>query len=490
MTDSPQQQPTTVEKAAGEPTEEKPPHPIAAAIDRLVHRARDIKLAVRQFMPIAQDIRKRNFEEVITVLEANGPLTGDPDPHTRVLAQKRVHAAMIRSYRLRNSQVPSVIENGLFLTLFSAFDAFTGELLRGLYARKPVLFRSLNKSITFGDVLATSSIEELKLQVLDDEIETLRRKSYSDQFASLAQRFDVKLTAFERWPAFVECSQRRNLITHCDGIVTEQYLSVCREAGVDDKTLPSLASRVRLGPKYFYPACELVIEVGIKLGQTLWRKTLPDEVETADRHLMSVLYNTLESGIWPRASMIGEFAYGLRTLASDLDRKIITVNYAQALKRNGAPDQSRKILNEVDWTAATNDFKLAQAVLLEQYDVAAELMRKIGKEGDMLKEHGYHTWPLFIEFRETEQFAKAYEEVYGHPYSDKLKQDADKASKGAAAEAEKQAEDERQLIGEVGDDQNAPAVDPSPTPALHVVERSDPAPGTGDGDDRDDTNSS
>ena len=135
----------------------------------------------------------------------------------------------------------------MFLALFSAFDAFTGDLLKGLYTRKPVLFRSLNKTLTFADVLAASSIEDLKLQVLDDDIETLRRKSYVDQFAALAQRFDVKLTAFDHWPAFVERSQRRNLITHCDSVVTEQYLSVCKDAGVDQKELQEVGSQVKLG---------------------------------------------------------------------------------------------------------------------------------------------------------------------------------------------------------------------------------------------------
>jgi hypothetical protein len=118
-----------------------------------------------------------------------------------------------------------------------------------------------------------------------------------------------------------------------------------------------------------------------------------------------------------------------------LDRKIITVNYAQALKRDGKLDQAKKILNEVDWSAVANDFKLARTVLLEEYDHAAVLMRSIGEKGQLLKEEAYHTWPLFIEFRETEQFAQAYQEVFGHPYAEKLREDANEASKVAAAQA-------------------------------------------------------
>lgn len=414
---------------------EAPPHPLADAIDGLVHRARDIKLAARQFIPVAQALRRERYKKIAEMIERESPFLDDSDRHKQVHAQKEVQAAVQQLYRLQRSRVPDVIESGLFLGLFSAFDAFTGHFLKGLYSRKPSLFGGLQKTVSFEDILAAKSIEDLKLQVLDEDIEALRRKSYVEQFASLGQRFGLTLTAFDNWPSFVECSQRRNLITHCDGLVTEQYVTVCRAAGVAENQLASVGSNVRLGSKYFFSACELVIEVGIKLGQTLWRKALPEEIPHADKHLMGALYEALDNRIWPRARMIGAFAYGQRELASDLDRKIITINYAQALKRDGDPDVARKLLNDVDWSAAANDFKLARAVLVEDYDEAEKLMKKIGEKGELLKETGYHTWPLFIEFRETDQFARAYQDVFGYPFGAKLKEDATEASRVAFAEA-------------------------------------------------------
>lgn len=277
-------------------------------------------------------------------LTENALLIDDPDHHTRVLAQKAVHETLTRFFRLRNPRVPDVLERGLFLAIFSAFDAFTGDLLRGLYTRKPSLLGSLNKTVSFEEVLAAPSIDVLKQQVLDDDIESLRRKSYVDQFASLATRFDVKLTAFERWPAFVECSQRRNLLTHCDGVVTDQYLAVCRGVGVDVSSLPPAGSHIELGPEYFFTSCELVIEVGIKLGQTLWRKTLPEEIEEADIQVMRTLYEALENRNWKRAKVIGEFAYKQPKVSSDSNKKVILINYVQALKRVGEVEEAKSFL--------------------------------------------------------------------------------------------------------------------------------------------------
>jgi hypothetical protein len=53
-------------------------------------------------------------------------------------------------------------------------------------------------------------------------------------------------------------------------------------------------------------------------------------------------------------------------------------------------------------------------------------MKKIGKEGELIKEQAYHTWPLFKAFRTSPQFLKTYEEVYGRPFIVELQKVADK----------------------------------------------------------------
>ena len=440
---------TVGEESCSAPEDKAPEHPIATAVDRLIHRARDI-IGGRLFVPVAFEVQKSEYEEIGEILDQKGGLLDGSDTHTQVLARKEVLEALVRYYRLRQSQVPEVLEKGLFLGLFSAFDAFTGDLFKGLYERKPDLFESLNQSLSFADVLKAPSIEALKQQVLESDIESLRRKSYVDQFEAIDRRFDVPLTDFERWPDFVECSQRRNLLTHCDGIVTDQYLSVCRKAGVDISKLPVGGSEVKLGAKYFYASCELVMEVGVKLGHTLWRKVFPAELEEADEHLRRTLYEALENRSWPRARVVGEFAFNQKKMSNDEHRKIITINYVQALKRDDAVEEAEEILNKVDWSAAADPFKLARAVLMEDYQEASTLMKKIGRQEKFISEDDYHMWPLFIEFRETDEFASTYLEVFGHPYVSKLREKADQTSQEAAEEAQKDPSDDPSDDKEVG----------------------------------------
>jgi hypothetical protein len=63
-------------------------------------------------------------------------------------------------------------------------------------------------------------------------------------------------------------------------------------------------------------------------------------------------------------------------------------------------------------------------------------MREIGADDQLLSQEAYHLWPLFLEFRETEEFALAYQDLFGHPYSDKVEQDILSAEESLQSEAD------------------------------------------------------
>src|SRR5690606_14708638 len=340
--------------------------------------------------------------------------------------------------RTAKSELPLILEKGLFLSLFSAFDAFTGDILSAIYLGKPELFRSLNRSMTIAEMMKYESLEDLQQIVLQDEIEVFRRASYVEQFETLESRFGLKLRAFATWPHFVECSQRRNLITHCDGVISDQYINVCRREGYNFEKDVEVGAQIKIGGKYFYRSCQVMMEVGVKLGHTLWRKIFPEQREDADRHLNDIVYDFNLNGEWKKAQIIGEFINGLPEMSNDTERRIAVVNYAVALKFDGRDEEASKLIGGLDWSATSNEFKIAEAVLCDNFDRAAEIMKRIGKEGELIKEEAYHRWPLFRAFRESSQFSKAYQEVYGYPFVVELQ----KAAVAAEAKAEVQLESE------------------------------------------------
>ena len=73
-------------------------------------------------------------------------------------------------------------------------------------------------------------------------------------------------------------------------------------------------------------------------------------------------------------------------------------------------------MDQVDWSAMGDEFKLAESVLSERWDEAYALMRQIGPTGRLNKSN-YRDWPLFRELRKQEQFGAVFEEVFGQPFA-------------------------------------------------------------------------
>ena len=121
----------------------------------------------------------------------------------------------------------------------------------------------------------------------------------------------------------------------------------------------------------------------------------------------------------------------------------MAVNFAIALQRCNDPSKAKSLLDSMDWTALCYDFRLAERVLSQDFDGARDIMIKIGKNGDFVNEEAYHIWPLFIDFRQSEQFTNGYKIVYGYSFSDKVKLSATATEKGAQAEVKK---DEKAII--------------------------------------------
>jgi hypothetical protein len=392
------------------------PHPVVISAKRLIHRVRDIEDCGKSYVPAA----RHKLKEEVHALDAQAQQLGrDVEQHskpTHGVFVKEIIAVRLRYERLLNSRQAATLARSLFLGLFSAFDALLGDLLRGLLQRRPELFGVLGGNVDVKDVLAAADLNQLKAKILDDEIESLRRNSYVEQFVRLETLFNIRLREFDSWPLFVEASQRRNLLTHCNGVVTEQYLEICRRERCEIPPEVIVGTVLEITDDYFERRCRVVMEVGVKLAHTLWRKLLPAELEEAANHLHEVTYEALQREEWAWAETAGEFAVGQKAAASEQNRLIATVNLAIARKYAGKHSAVDALLSARDWSATSSEFRLAIAVLTDQYDSAAAIMERIGERGDFLVETSYHTWPLFRDFRGSTQFLSTYEKIYGYPF--------------------------------------------------------------------------
>ena len=171
-------------------------------------------------------------------------------------------------------------------SLVHHYDAYLGRLLRVAFLVKPELLNASQRHLSFTELVALSSVDAAREYVIEKEVETVIRDSHASQFDWMEARFGLSLRKdLLAWPLFIEITERRNLFVHCDGIVSSQYLSVCRKHGVNLPAGMKVGDELGATPDYFSQAVECVLEVGVKLGHVLWRKLKPDQLQEADQQL-------------------------------------------------------------------------------------------------------------------------------------------------------------------------------------------------------------
>jgi hypothetical protein len=315
--------------------------------------------------------------------------------------------------RLAQELVPRTF----FVSLVSQFDGFLGRLIRQLFNMKPEALDSSETKLSFSQLVKFGSMESAQEYIIDKEIDTVLRKSHAEQFDWLEKRFDISLrTDLPAWTTFIEATERRNLFVHSNGIVSHQYVEVCKRHSVPLDETALVGRTLPLSRQYFESAHECFFEIGVKLGQVLWRKVRPADLESADGNLISVSYELLEEGRYKLAKCLLDFATGtLKRHSKEEHRMRMVVNRAQAYKWSGDEATAREIICKVDWSATSPKFQIAQATLLDDFGKAVQFMSLIGASDPDIGKLAYREWTLFKELRKFPAFATAFERIFGEP---------------------------------------------------------------------------
>lgn len=354
--------------------------------------------------------------------------------------------------RLEKSRLIPLTARGIFIGIFSEYDSFIGNLLKAVYYKRQDLLKDVSREISLKDLMGFSTLEEIKKDMLEKEIDSFRRNSYIEQFSDLEKTFGLKtLTQFSEWPSFVEMSQRRNVMAHNDGRISQQYIQTCNRESVCFETSPIIGSELELTNEYLFKSILTVAKVGFMLAHTLWRKLLSNEVDIANVAANESIFKLLAAKRWRAAASFGEFTLSqpmLKGIRED-SKMIRVVNMAIAYKNQHENKKALEVLDSIDWSACIRDFKLANAILRDNYKGAAELMLLIGKSGEMVNEFAYYHWPLFEEARGTVEFQQAYEQLYGYPFKDAVRKEANEKIHVASDSIDEQKDKKRKKKSDV-----------------------------------------
>jgi hypothetical protein len=307
----------------------------------------------------------------------------------------------------------SILPRSFIVSLVTQLDAFLARLIRALYYTKPELLIGAENNLSFAQLLELNSIDSAKEYILEREVERVLRKSYAEQLAWLENTFDVQLKKEFAviWPVFIEVTERKNHFIHRNGIISNHYITVCKENGLPVDRMIKVGDTLPVSPDYFDAAYRCIYEMGVKLTHILWRKFKPADLEQADSNLIALSHDLIVMGRYDLAISLLDFAaLTLDKYFNEETRRTFILNRAQAYKWNKQENICSLILTKDDWTGSSDKHQLAVAVLSDNFQLAVRLMEKIGP--DKAQDVCYKEWPLFRELRKTFDFHRVYEKIY------------------------------------------------------------------------------
>ncbi|KLU07687.1 hypothetical protein RISK_000204 [Rhodopirellula islandica] len=408
----------------------QPKSMIHNAVAEFLHDLEGVNHAVQIACPIVQAASAKTrtkFEDFSEPFKKEAS-EEDSSPvfHVPFASDKEFRELRRRDAALRSAlfQTP----RALLVAMVSTYDAFLGRLLRSVYLLTPDQLNASERTFSFSELVSFGSIEAAREHMVSAEIESVLRKSHTEQFEYLEKRLAIPLRkGLDSWSTFVELTQRRNLFVHADGIVSRQYLKVCADAGVELKE-NLLGKRLHVGPAYFEKAFDCLYEIAVKLAHTIWRKLSPGDLQSADDSLNSTCYQLLETERYNLAHELLVFATtGQPRHSSAFRRRMLVINRAIAVKFGGI-ESAPWPLDTEDWSDCGDPFALAVAVLSDDLETATAVMRRIGPDHELVHPIAYGSWPLFRSFRETEEFRDTYKEIYGDEFTVTEDKTAEEAS--------------------------------------------------------------
>ncbi|SFP86113.1 hypothetical protein [Hymenobacter arizonensis] len=335
-----------------------------------------------------------------------------------IFSSEDSHKYSILKRNSENASVAStIIPSSLLVSLVSQFDSFIGKLIKEIFQVKPEILSSSEKSLTFARLLELKSIEEARESLIEKEVETILRDSHTEHFIWLESKLGIPMRKdLPIWQDFIELTERRNLFVHSDGIVSNQYLSVCRQNNVKLKKPLKPGDKLVVNSEYFESAYKCLYELSVKLTQVVWRKILPTDLEKADNSLNEICYDLLQQKHFNISDVLLDFATTtLKKHYNEESKNTLFVNKALSYKLGGNQKACNELVSSKDWSACSDKFKIAKEALLGNHENVAQIMKKLGSEGDIDKA-SYKMWPLFNDFRETDLFLETYKELFNEDY--------------------------------------------------------------------------
>lgn len=275
------------------------------------------------------------------------------------------------------------------VTCLQIFEEYFGSILKILISKKPEAY-FYDKSIKYSSII-NKKIEDLKRELINQEAELLMY-SVSETIEKVNQIHKLKLEKYQDiWDAYIELDLRRNLIVHNEGKVNQKYLFDLPKKFAK----PQNDSRLLCDDIYVINSIESLIKFAYLLYYLI------SDGKNELQFLDSIAFEFLCSEKWE----IAFFAYGLLLAIptlTNIEKTIYKIDLLIAKKHINGLAKTKEEIERLDVSGMENRYQIAKGLLLEDYKEVNKLLNidyPLSFNFQMIQ-----TWPLFIEYRESDQY--------------------------------------------------------------------------------------
>lgn len=295
--------------------------------------------------------------------------------------------------------------------LVQIYDSFLSKLLMEVFFFYPGVSSLCDKALKLEMIKNESNVDEIKRKFISYQIEEIMRDSHNNQIEWIDKKLKTSIKkSFKMMREFVFLTELRNIIIHNNGKVNSIFKTNLKKSGWDVSKYNN-NEEVDLTLEIVKQSFDTVISLMITIYISLCNKLFKKEEDLVTCINDDIIYEYLLEQNYNKVSLISNLLMdiGLNILQGVLN--VVKVNLAIAY-RNSSIDKYKEIITGLG-DDTTGD-KLARAVLLEQYDLAACIFKEMGNNEGLYR--GSFEWPLFDKFRKTEPFKNAFKEVFGEEF--------------------------------------------------------------------------
>jgi len=301
-----------------------------------------------------------------------------------------------------------LLNRSILMSLVSYFEVLVSELAHAFYRIAPDSILTDDKVLSVKELKKFSSVDEALRFIVSHRVEELLWGDINDweKFFYSRMKIDMKMI-LDNWAQFEEYFQRRHIMLHAGGHVTERYLS-----NVDWEKLrpymnkPALGTKLDITDEYLENSINAFEICGLLLCQEVWRKLIPGDNEhrfSSDSGLLDVIYQRLLGRQWYVSEYLS--AWGDKDPeASEEGILICKFNRWLSIKRQGRWSDVEKHVENFDCSAKNIKYSIARASLLEQSDEFFHLLPKV--IGTDIPISALKEWPILDEMRNDPRFSE------------------------------------------------------------------------------------